>query len=115
MAKYERTLTGDFDLFLSWLHREIESASFSASFEDGSDITAGNARVAVRVYERYSCFGGNRVSLNVTLVGQGDDLYLTAITSGGSKAVMFKLNTIGEESFLDTLIGSVDRFISEQN
>jgi hypothetical protein len=47
--------------------------------------------------------GGNRVSLNVTLVGNGDRLFLSAITSGGSQAVLFKINTFGEESFLDCL------------
>ena len=40
------------------------------------------------------------MSLNLTLVGNGQDLFLSAITSGGSQAVFFKLNTIGEESFL---------------
>lgn len=112
MAKYEKALTGNFDSFISWLHSEIESGSFSASFEDGSDFRVGDARVAVRVYERYSMFGGNRVSLNVTLVGDGDNLYLSAITSGGSQAVLFKVNTLGEESFLDTLIRSVEHYIS---
>lgn len=114
MAKYEKRLIGDFDSFLTWLNEEIRSGSLSSSFEDGSDISSGSVRVAVRVYERFSMFGGNRVSLNITLVGDGDDLYLSAITSGGSQAVMFKINTIGEESFLDTLIRSVERYISER-
>jgi hypothetical protein len=113
MAKYEKSLNGDFDSFLSWLDEEIRSGSLSSSFEDGSDITIGDSRVAVRVYERYSMLGGNRVSLNITLVGHGGELYLSAITSGGSQAVLFKINTLGEESFLDTLIRSVERYISE--
>lgn len=35
------------------------------------------------------------------LVGDGDDLHLSAITSGGSQGMLFKLNTFGEQSFLD--------------
>ena len=73
----------------------------SASYEDGSDCTLGTTRCAVRVYERYSWSGGNRVSLQLTLVGEGGRLFLSAITSGGSQAVLFKLNTWGEEAFLD--------------
>ena len=84
MAKYERRFSGDFYSALSALHNGILNGSASA----------------VRVYERYSLAGGNRVSLNLTLVGNGQDLFLSAITSGGSQAVFFKLNTIGEESFL---------------
>ncbi|WP_249338357.1 DUF6054 family protein, partial [Tsukamurella paurometabola] len=56
-----------------------------------------------RVYERYSYTGSNRVSLNVTLVGRGEDLYVTGITSGGSQAVFFKINRFGEDAFLNKL------------
>ena len=100
MAKLETHLTGSFDTVLDQLHQAILDGSLSASYEDGSDCTAGDVRCAVRVYERYSLVGGNRVSLNLTLVGNGRDLFLSAITSGGSQAVFLKLNTIGEESFL---------------
>ena len=77
--------------------------SASASYEDGSDYRSGDFRCAVRVYERYSWSGGNRVSMSMTLVGRGEDLFLSAITSGGSQAMFFKVNTWGEEAFLDTL------------
>lgn len=103
MAKYERRLTGSFDTVLARLHDGILNGSVSASYEDGSDYAAGGVRCAVRVYERYSMAGGNRVSLNLTLVGKGTDLFLSAITSGGSQAMFFKLNTWGEEAFLDCL------------
>lgn len=45
----------------------------------------------------------NRVSLNVTLFGNRDTIHLSAIASGGSQALFFKLNTFGEEAFLDKL------------
>lgn len=104
MAKYERHFTGDFDQVLDFLHQGILDRSSSASYEDGSDYAEGPFRCAVRVYERYSFAGDNRVSMNVTLVGRGEELFLSAITSGGSQAVFFKINTWGEEAFLDTLI-----------
>jgi hypothetical protein len=103
MAKFERALTGDFDAVLDRLHQGVLDGSMSASYEDGSDYAAGDVRCAVRVYERYSWSGGNRVSMSLTLVGRGRDLFLSAITSGGSQAVFFKINTWGEEAFLDTL------------
>jgi len=49
--------------------------------------------------------GSNRVSLNVTLFQAAPDapVQLSAITSGGSQAVFFKINTWGEEAFLEKL------------
>ncbi|BAK99409.1 hypothetical protein OBV_22110 [Oscillibacter valericigenes Sjm18-20] len=109
MAKYERRFQGDFDNALRVLHDGILSGSMSATYEDGSDYAGGNVRCAVRVYERFSLVGGNRVSLNLTLLGHGTDLFLSAITSGGSQAVFFKINTWGEEAFLDCVRGLAEQ------
>ena len=46
--------------------------------------------------------GGNRLSLTLTLFQNADSpIRLSAITAGGSQAVFFKVNTLGEETFLD--------------
>jgi hypothetical protein len=104
MAKLERTLSGSFDSWLDRITDGILNSSLSATLEDGSDFCTGDARCSVRVFERYSYFGGNRVSLSVTVFQNGDDpIRISAITSGGSQAVFFKVNTVGEEAFLDKL------------
>ena len=104
MAKLQQTLHGRFDDILHRIEEGILQGSISASLEDGSDFTEGPARVSVRVFERYSYLGNNRVSLNVTLFQSGDGpVHLSAITSGGSQAMFFKINTFGEEAFLDKL------------
>ena len=108
MAKLERTLTGNFSDVLHRLDQAVLNGSMSASREDCSDFTIGPVRVAVRMYERYSALGGNRVAMCVTLAGEGNRLHLTAITAGGSQAMFFKMNTFGEEAFLDTLARVVD-------
>ena len=108
MAMLERNLTGNFSQVLDRLHSGVLDSNISATYEDGSDFRIGNVYCAVRMYERYSWFGGNRVAMSLTLVGDGDRLHLTAITAGGSQAMFFKLNTVGEESFLDTLAQGVD-------
>ena len=104
MAKLEQTLNGDFDRILDEIEDGVKSGSMSATMEDWSDFQEGDSRCAVRVFERYSYMGGNRVSLNVTLFQQGDGpIHLSAITAGGSQALLFKVNTWGEEAFLDKL------------
>ena len=104
MAIYTRYIDGNFNETLEKIHNGILDSSLSASYEDGSDWEKGDVKCAVRVYERYSTFGGNRVSLNMTLVGTDGELFLTGITSGGSQAVFFKINTLGEDAFLDCLV-----------
>ena len=104
MAKLQRTLYCDFYELLRRVETGILNGSISATLEDAADYTAPAARCSVRVFERYSYMGGNRVSMNVTLFQSGNGpVQLCAITSGGSQAMFFKLNTIGEESFLSTL------------
>ena len=104
MAKLERTLSGEFNQLIKKIETGILNGSMSASLEDSSDFYSGDARCSVRVFERYSYAGGNRVSMTVTLFQNGnDEIRLSAITSGGSQAVLFKINTWGEEAFLDKL------------
>ena len=84
--------------------RSFCRAALLLPWKDSSDFYGEGARCSVRVFERYSYFGGNRLSLNLTLfqVGNGP-VQLSAITAGGSEAVFFKVNTIGEKAFLDKL------------
>ncbi len=104
MAKLEKTISGDFVQILNKIEKGILNGSVSASLEDSSDICDGDAKCSVRVFERYSYAGGNRVSMNVTLFQNGNGpVFLSAITSGGSQAMLFKVNTLGEEAFLDKL------------
>lgn len=108
MAKYEKVVYGDFDWILDRLDKAVMSGSTSASYEDGSSFTQGDFRCEVRVYERYSWTGGNRVSMAMTLAGSGGEYFLSVITSGGSQGMFFKVNTLGEESFLETIAEVVD-------
>ncbi|MGX7352514.1 hypothetical protein RU97_GL001970 [Enterococcus canis] len=105
MAKYERQFRGDFEACLAVCEDVIKKSSLSVSFEDASDIVSQQTQVAVRVYERYSVTGGNRTSLNITLVGLGQQLIMSVvITSGGSRGIMSKYNTWGEQNFLKDFV-----------
>lgn len=104
MAKLEQTVSGDFYELLRKIENGIQNSSMSASLEEFSDFESGTARCSVRVFERYSYVGDNRVSLNVTLFQNGSGpIQLSAIAAGSSQAMLFKINTWGEEAFLDKL------------
>ncbi len=110
MAKYEAEIRGDFYEILKAVDDAVISNSASASLEDKSDFSTGDTVCAVRVYERYSYSGGNRVSMNVTLLKAGDRVFISVITSGGSQAMFLKFNTFGESAFLDTVIATIERY-----
>ena len=107
MAKAEYFLHGDFDTVLATLEAAVFKSA-SASLEDSSDFRAPSCRVAVRVYERYSWTGGNRVSLTLTVAGCQGQYLVSAITAGGSQGLFMKLNTMGENAFLDTITEVLD-------
>ena len=111
MAKYERRMKGNFDSLLHTLDKEILGRSISATFQGGSDFSAGDVRCAVRVYERHSIVGGTRLAANITLFGVGDDLSLSVISSGGSGAVFFKINTFGESAMTEKVAKIVEEWV----
>ena len=81
MAKFEQSINGDFEQLLKTIENGILGGNVSASLEDSSDFCDGDARCSVRVFERYSYAGGNRVSMNVTLFQNGNGpINLSAIT-----------------------------------
>ena len=93
MAIFEKTIRNqNFDTLLRKLEHAIPDSSWSAELEAGSDFKDGSARCSVRVFERYSVVGGNRLSLTLTLF---------QIAAGGSQAVFLKMNTLGEDAFLE--------------
>src|SRR5690242_5170108 len=110
MSHYECDLTGDVEALIAHLDSAIIAGSVSANVESGADRTLGDARMVVRVYERYSAMGGNRVSLSVAVLAVGQQLAVSAITSGGSQAVFWKLNTFGEEAFMQKAVAALSSF-----
>ena len=110
MASHQRELTGSVDDLVAHLETEIVRTSATGKFEDGSDTTLDGARMVVRVYERFSAAGSSRVSLSFSILAVGDRMAVTAVTSGGSQAMFFKINTWGEETFLEKAVQALDSF-----
>ena len=110
MAQYTNHFTVSFDKFLAYIKESVLNGSASASMEGGTNFTCGDVRCVTRVFERYSFWGDNRLSLTVTLFGRDGDIQLSAITAGGSRAMFVKTNTWGEESFLDQFVKQVEKY-----
>ncbi len=112
MAIFERTFKGHFAQFVDVFHDNIIQSSVTTKFEDGKQIMVGNRKVSFLVYERYSAIGANRVSLSVVIAESNETIQFTAITSGGAQGVFMKINTFGEEAFLDVCVRIVENYIA---
>lgn len=111
MAEYHHPpMTGDLTPFLMHVHNHITGSSATAKLEGSSEREAGGARMAVRVYERYSATGANRLTLTLAVLAADGQLEVSAITSGGSTGLIWKLNTFGEEAFLDRAVDAITSF-----
>lgn len=110
MAHYEQEISGDADAFLRHLDEAITTGSITANLEHRAEHRLGTARMLVRVYERYSAMGGNRVSLCVSVLAVGAELAVSAVSAGGSQAMFWKINTFGESAFLDRAIEAIRSF-----
>lgn len=104
MAKLECAFTGyGIDGLADLITEGILSRSLTASLEDSSSFSSGDVSCTVLVFERYSVIGSNRLSLTVTLFSEPGRIRVSGISSGGSEGVVWKINTLGEEAFLDVL------------
>jgi hypothetical protein len=102
MPKTTGSLQGPFDVIVELVTKRILAESFTGTLEEQWNSVSGSTKCAVRVFERYSWTGSNRVSMNVTFLQDGKNIYYCAITSGGSRARFRKWHSWGERSFLKT-------------
>lgn len=111
MAKFECCFPSgyDFDEVLNYFHQHLSTSSVSASYESGSDYRSGAVRACVRVYERYTLMGNNRLSMTVMLASSGQEIFASAITAAGGNGV-WKLAGWGEEEFLEHFISAAKQF-----
>jgi hypothetical protein len=111
MAMMQYSLEGDVDAFVRHVDRAITTGSVTAKLEAGADRSLGGARMIVRAYERYSWFGGNRVALTLSILAVGTEMIVTAVATGGSQAMFFKINHFGEDAFLDRAVEAINSFV----
>lgn len=103
MAQLKREISGDFDGLKKQIDDGLRAASMTLSIEEEFCGELGGRKYWVVSYERYAASSKSRVSMNITML-EGDDTNLIMGTStGGSQAVLFKMNKFPEVLFLQTL------------
>jgi len=111
MAKYENTISGQFEKILNSLENDIEGSGISMNLVDKSDYTSRDTNIAVRVYDKYFMRNGNRASLSLTVVGNGSDIFISAIGSGGGQGILFNFSLGAEDDMVAVVEKSVERMV----
>ncbi|GAU76497.1 DUF6054 family protein [Fusibacter sp. 3D3] len=109
MAKFEKTLIGEFDKITTDLHKHIMDSAVSMNLVDESHHEFGNTKVMVRAYDKYFMRNSSRASLSVTVVSDEEALFVSAIGSGGGQGIFFNFNWGAE----DELVGVVAKFFND--
>jgi len=109
MAKYEKTIVGNFEEIVNRLQNEIINSGMSMELAEESNYSSGDTNIAVRVYDKYFMRNGNRASLSLTVAGHGNDIFISAIGAGGGQGIIFNFSLGAEEELVDIV-----RFCIEQ-
>ncbi len=100
MAKYEKTVYGDFKTIVNKLDDEIVNSGISMQLVDTSYFETGDTNVKVLIYDKYFMRNSSRASLSVTVVGSDDTIFISAIGSGGGQGAFFNFSWGAEEDIL---------------
>jgi len=108
MAKYEKTIIGEFDEVVERLDQDISNSGISMKLVDESNYTLGDAKVAVRVYDKYFMRNGNRASLSLTVVGHDQTVFVSAIGAGGGQGIFLNFSLGAEDDMVRIVRNSLE-------
>ncbi|MCH1627926.1 DUF6054 family protein [Ferdinandcohnia quinoae] len=109
MAKYETTISGQFEDVVNRLESDISNSGITMNLVDESNYSIGDTKIAVRVYDKYFMRNGNRTSLSLTVLGHNNHIFISAIGAGGGEGIIFNFS-LGAES---EMVAIVERSIEQ--
>ncbi|AHF07895.1 DUF6054 family protein [Desulfitobacterium metallireducens] len=109
MAKYEKSIIGQFGEVVNRLQNDIGNSGITMNLVDESNYASGDTNIAVRVYDKYFMRNGNRASLNLTIVGHGSEIFISAIGAGGGQGILFNFSLGAEDDMVVIVQKSVER------
>ena len=114
MAKYVTTVKGSIAQLRKYIDRNKSQLGFTISTEDETEGTVEGINYYVAGYERYAYIGGNRVSLNVTMMEFSEGVRVIAISLGGSQGAFVKINHWSEDNFLNAFVSVIEDYKKRQ-
>lgn len=109
MAKYEKTIVGQFEEVVKHLENDISNSGVTMNIVDEGNYTIGDTRIAVRVYDKYFMRNGNRASLSLTVVGSNSNIFISAIGAGGGSGIFFNYSLGAESEMVEIVQKSIEQ------
>lgn len=109
MAKYEKVIMGQFEQVVNYLQKDIERSAMTMNLVEASNYSSGQTNIAVRVYDKYFMRNESRASLSLTVVGDGNEVFISAIGAGGGKGIFFNFSLGAEDDMVEVVRRSVER------
>ncbi|RHW40354.1 hypothetical protein D1B31_12450 [Neobacillus notoginsengisoli] len=109
MAKYEKTIIGDFEKVVNRLERDIGNSGMSMKLVDESNYNSGDTKIAVRVFDKFFMRNGNRASLSLTVVGYRRNIFISAIGAGGGQGVFVNFSLGAEDNMVTIVRNSIEQ------
>lgn len=109
MAKYEKSIIGQFVEVVNRLQYDIGNSGITMNLVDESNYTSGDTNIAVRVYDKYFMRNGNRASLSLTVVSHGNNIFISAIGAGGGQGILFNFSLGAEDDMVAIVQESIEQ------
>ena len=110
MSMQSYTVRGDISRVAAAINSGFCSSGLSCELVDEADRRMNGVRIKTLVFEKYMWRVSNRVSLTVTLCGDGEIVTVDAIGSGAGQGA-FLFFTWGAE---DDLVSKVGQILSDE-
>lgn len=103
MSKVSLKGKGDAMNVAAIIGNAVADSGISCQLVDSVNRRIGGNYLSVSVYEKFFYRAGNRASLTVSVVGNGSEVIVDAIGSGGGQGAFFKFSWGAEKSFVNVV------------
>ena len=110
MARYEATVHGTIDELKAYIEKNKYNLGSTISYEEETTGEVDGIKYYAAGFERFAALGGNRVSLNITMMEYSEGIRVIAMSLGGSQAAFFKINHWSEDNFLNDFVRVLESY-----
>ena len=112
MAKFEKTFKGDFSKTLEAIERAIiDGLIGDPRVIDKKEMTLGNAKACLVIFDSYFFRCSNRVTLTVLVTEEKDSITVYAVGSGGGQSVYNEFSFGAEKKFVSIVEKAINEII----
>lgn len=109
MAELTMRGTGNIDQVFSYLDQAVVSHATTCQAVGTHGAAFGDARIILRVYEKYYMRNSSRASLTVLMTAQNNVVDVKIVSSGGSGSAIMKFSWGAEEEFVGVAEGALQQ------